>query len=125
MRQYMPGPHRLFLQHISEIANIRGYVVSHPEESSLQAAYNQCLEGLVAFRDKHVQLVSRYIVIQSRAAQRSQKSMVASTSLGAAQQYKEPTQNVIKQAALGTGGTSPVVFLKQVRDETRESLVRA
>lgn len=104
----MPGPHRLFLEHVSKIANIRDYVNSHPQDVALNAAFNKCLEGLVAFRNKHLQMVSRYIVVPSRV----------SRSRG------NDTQDALKTAAKGTGGTAPVAFLKQVRDETRDGLLR-
>ena len=97
----MPGPHRLFLEHVSKIANIREYVTSYPEGAALDAAYDHCLGRLVAFRNKHVQIVSRYIVVPSRVSQRNTAS---------------------NNPAKGTGGTAPVDFLKQIRDETRESL---
>lgn len=127
MRQYMPGPHRLFLRHVSEKANIRRYVTSHPLDADLHTAYNECLERIVGFRNKHIQLVSRYIVVQSRASQTLPSPIRLRSTL------KEPTASdsvILKttaslKTALGTGGTSPVEFLKQIRDETRESSVRA
>ena len=118
----MPGPHRRFLERVAEIANIRGCVTAHPDDSALQAAYNQCLEALVAFRNKHVQIVSRYIVVQSRIAQSEQEIAMngANTSLSTKDGSVQPA--LVAKAVLGTGGTSPVVFLKQVRDETKECL---
>ena len=106
----MPGPHRHFLAHVAKIADIREHVTSHPQEIGLYAAFNKCLECLVAFRNKHVQMVSRYIVVPSRA------SLKASGN-----NNKTAVSN---SAAKSTGGTAPVEFLKQIRDETLESRVR-
>jgi indoleamine 2,3-dioxygenase len=106
----MPGSHRRFLAHVAKIANIREYVTSHPQESGLHAAFNMCLESLVAFRNKHVQMVSRYIVVPSRAPSKAFRNNNGSV--------------VTNGAATGTGGTTPIEFLKQVRDETRESQLR-
>ncbi|KAL8833888.1 MAG: hypothetical protein Q9170_004035 [Blastenia crenularia] len=118
MREYMPGPHRRFLQRVAKEANIRAYVKSHPTNMDLQAAYNRCLDCLVAFRNKHVQIISRYIVVPSRKAQQS--TLVMNNHQGDNKVSKEA-----KTAVTGTGGTSPVVFLKQVRDETVSSVLRA
>lgn len=106
----MPGSHQRFLAHVAKIANIREYVTSHPQESGLHAAFNMCLESLVAFRNKHVQMVSRYIVVPSRAPSKA---------------FRNNNESVIINGAVkGTGGTAPVEFLKQVRDETRGSRLR-
>ncbi|KAL1915628.1 uncharacterized protein VTP21DRAFT_6387 [Calcarisporiella thermophila] len=65
MRQYMPGPHRRFLERLRQVSNIRAFV-ERSDCSKLRAAYNECLQQLRVFRDKHVQMVTLYIVIQSR-----------------------------------------------------------
>jgi hypothetical protein len=66
-RNYMPGPHRKFIQAISDSYSIRAAVedigASCPE---LVMSFNRCVEGMKAFRDKHIQMVSVYIVIQAR-----------------------------------------------------------
>lgn len=116
----MPGPHRRFLETVAEEANIRTYITAHPDNADLQAAYNNCLERLVAFRNKHVQIVSRYVVIPSRVAQCKHKDAEAIIDVS-----KSSEAVKVETAALGTGGTSPVVFLKQVRNETRESIIPA
>ena len=64
----MPGPHRHFLAHVAKIVDIREYVTSHLQEIGLYAAFNKSLEYLVAFRNKHVQVVFLYIVVPSRAS---------------------------------------------------------
>ena len=125
MRQYMPGGHRNFLEAVTKIANIREYVISHRDHIKLQDAYNACLEKLVLYRNTHVQIVSRYIVIPSRAA--AESALPLNTEPGTAGRVPAddavPVEKEMKKAALGTGGTAPVEFLKQVRDETQKSLL--
>ena len=106
----MPRPHRHFLAHVAKITDIREYVTSHPQEIGLYTAFNKCLECLVAFRNKHVQMVSRYIRVPSRAS-----------SKASGDNNKTAVSN---SAAKSTGGTAPVKFLRQIRDETLESRVR-
>ena len=133
MRQYMPSGHRKFLEAVEKVANIRAYVMSHPENIILQDAYNACLENLVLYRNTHVQIVSRYIVIPSRAAAKSalppntEPGTAGRIPAAAAADDTVPVNNEKekkkKKVALGTGGTAPVEFLKQVRDETQKSLL--
>ena len=129
MRQYMPSGHRNFLEAVTKVANIREYVMSHPDNITLQDAYNACLEKLILYRNTHVQIVSRYIVIPSRAAAKS--ALPPNTEPGTAGRVPAaddavPVEKEKKEekVALGTGGTAPVEFLKQIRDETQESLLR-
>ena len=123
----MPGPHRDFLEAVSQVANIREYVLSHPHTIVLKEAYNACLEKLIHYRNTHVQIVSRYIVIPSRAAAKS--TLPQGTEPGTAGRVPLADDDDAvhakdkKTTALGTGGTAPVEFLKQVRNETQESLL--
>lgn len=76
MRKYMPREHRHFLSDLEKAANIRPYMLRlqnihelgdiTPLQNQLLEAYNSCLDQLKAFRDKHVQIVSLYIVNQAR-----------------------------------------------------------
>ncbi|CEP11056.1 hypothetical protein [Parasitella parasitica] len=76
MRKYMPRPHREFLEDLEEAANIRPYILQLQEndkngsitleELEIVSAYNECLHQLKLFRDKHVQIVTLYIVNQAR-----------------------------------------------------------
>lgn len=147
MRAYMPGPHRRFLEHVSNVANIRDFVESHRRNRDLTIAYDACLAMLRALRDKHIQLVSRYIIVKSRE---SRGSSTRSLSPRAAPQ---PVRQNIASAASqlstldqksntdggtggnrsrsdskklrGTGGTALIPFLKQARDETGEPAIDA
>ncbi|CAM0134894.1 unnamed protein product [Umbelopsis sp. WA50703] len=76
MRKYMPREHRHFLSDLEKAANMRPYMLRlqnihelgdiTPLQTQLLDAYNGCLDQLKLFRDKHVQIVSLYIVNQAR-----------------------------------------------------------
>ena len=118
----MPGPHRRFLEEVSKIANIREFLVSHPQNLALKQAYNTCLEQLVLYRKKHLQIVSRYIVVPSRAYTQPAQNQ---TEPGTAGRVPAANDELSTRPTLGTGGTAPVEFLKQVKDETKESVLPA
>lgn len=120
MRKYMPGAHSRFLYDIEAIANIRDYVNSHQNNLVLLAAYNGAVASLSGFRDKHIQLVTRYIILPSRMAKSNQAServdlATSSTKLACG---KASVQELV-----GTGGTKLMPFLKTSRDETLEATV--
>jgi indoleamine 2,3-dioxygenase len=136
MRQYMPGPHRRFLDHLTCVANIREFVKANPGNEALSSSYNACITALVAFRNVHLQIVSRYVVLPSRKVLDRPKNTSTTTTthhqgvvslrrsgddddiLGA-RSGAEALENLT-----GTGGTTLIPFLKQVRDETRQCVRR-
>ncbi|KAF1832441.1 indoleamine 2,3-dioxygenase beta type [Decorospora gaudefroyi] len=118
MRGYMPGPHARFLDDVEAIANIRSYVDSHRDNTELLAAFNNAVAALSGFRDKHIALVTRYIVIPSRMGKpdtgfKRRDIASASTELVT---HKSRTQELV-----GTGGTKLIPFLRTSRDETNEA----
>ncbi|KAL5120832.1 hypothetical protein ACEQ8H_001313 [Pleosporales sp. CAS-2024a] len=120
MRQYMPGPHARFLQHVETMANIRPYVHNHGEDHRLLHAFNQAVASLSAFRDKHIALVTRYIIIPSRMPKpvgATNRRDIASASTNMAKE--EPHTKEL----LGTGGTKLIPLLRTSRDETLETTV--
>jgi indoleamine 2,3-dioxygenase len=123
MRKYMPGPHRRFLEHVTLVANIREFVESHRKNRELCLAYDACLAMLRAFRDKHINIVSRYIIIKSRESRshsrsRSPEVLRRKQNIATASKAKED-----KKDLKGTGGTALMPFLKQARDETGEPAI--
>ncbi|ETI20092.1 hypothetical protein G647_08126 [Cladophialophora carrionii CBS 160.54] len=136
MRQYMPGPHRRFLQAVEAVANIRDFVDFNRSNRQLTVAYDACLAMLRALRDKHIQMVSRYIIVKSRESRSMSRTRRESSpepiprggtgiagirygrpdEIGAAQKKKKMR---------GTGGTALIPFLKQARDETGEPAIDA
>ncbi|KAL1886505.1 hypothetical protein Plec18167_000436 [Paecilomyces lecythidis] len=118
MRNYMPGPHRRFLTLLSKISNIRPYAMAHPSYSDVRRAYNEAVLMLGVFRDKHIQIVSRYIIMQSKQkenhTEKSGRINLATASPEVSSKKDENSRNLH-----GTGGTSLIPFLKQTRDETK------
>ncbi|KAG9065933.1 hypothetical protein KI688_002230 [Linnemannia hyalina] len=71
MRFYMPGPHRSFLTHLTEVSNIRQFVTEKAagerttEVENLITVYDECVHQIKVFRDVHIQMVTLYIVMQA------------------------------------------------------------
>lgn len=136
MRQYMPGIHRRFLQAVEEVANIRDYVELHKSDRQLSIAYDASLAMLRTLRDKHIQMVSRYIIVKSRESRSLSRTRRDSSSdpvpmrgKGIASiRYGQPNEGEAaqrKKRMRGTGGTALIPFLKQARDETGEPAIDA
>ncbi|KAL8866950.1 MAG: hypothetical protein Q9174_005978 [Haloplaca sp. 1 TL-2023] len=132
MRSYMPGPHRRFLEHVTQIANIRDFVETHRRDRALSVAYDACLAMLRSLRDKHIQLVSRYIIVKSRESLSHHKRplprrAVTQNNLALASSTHTPHGGKDKKdkKLRGTGGTALIPFLKQARDETGEPAIDA
>ena len=130
MRSYMPGPHRRFLEHVSNVANVRDYVESHRSNRDLSIAYDACLAMLRALRDKHIQMVSRYIIVKSRESRSHSRSLSPTdvpSVINIANVQKQDAGYVRARTKKlrGTGGTALIPFLKQARDETGEPAIDA
>ena len=134
MRSYMPGLHQRFLKDVSYVANIREYVESRKWDRALSIAYDACLAMLRALRDKHIQMVSRYIIVKSRESRSHSRSLspreapketvhnlASATNRAAARDSTRPGSKKLR----GTGGTALIPFLKQARDETGEPAIDA
>jgi indoleamine 2,3-dioxygenase len=127
MRKYMPGPHRRFLEDVTLVANIRDYVEANTNIKELTLAYDACLAMLRAFRDKHINIVSRYIIIKSRESRslsRSGSPVETRKKLDIATSSRQGARdNSARKKLKGTGGTALIPFLKQARDETGEPAI--
>lgn len=130
MRSYMPGPHRRFLEHVIRIANIREYVEKYRKAPALVNAYDACLAMLRSLRDKHIAMISRYIIVKSRESRSHSRSLSPrdapkmqnlATASKAVSQQDRPGNKELR----GTGGTALISFLKQARDETGEPAIDA
>lgn len=113
MRQYMPREHREFLATIDKESCIREFVMQCSDNAELILSYDACLAMLKLFRDKHIQIVTRYVVLQAKQAPK----------MGSLLTFRSGLAKKKKQGAeeKGTGGTSLLPFLKQCRDETGDS----
>ncbi|KAE8445643.1 hypothetical protein EG329_012940 [Mollisiaceae sp. DMI_Dod_QoI] len=127
MRKYMPGPHRRFLEDVTRVANIRDYVETHRNNSELTLAYDACLAMLRELRSKHINIVSRYIVLKSRESRsqsRSKSPVVERRKMDLATASRQNKHDpASKKGFKGTGGTALIPFLKQARDETGEPAI--
>ena len=128
MRKYMPGPHRRFLEQVANVANIREYVESNRSNRTLCLAYDACLAMLRSLRDKHIQMVSRYIIVKSRESR--SKSPTDRSDAPKKQNLARPAKtgpgvSGSKKGLKGTGGTALIPFLKQARDETGDPAIGA
>ncbi|KAL2262002.1 hypothetical protein VTK26DRAFT_2771 [Humicola hyalothermophila] len=146
MRRYMPGPHARFLNDVQAVANIRDFVEANQHDRPLCVAYDACLSMLRNLRDKHIAIVTRYIVLPSREVQRARSRSPEATrrtsalnkiNLATAPRRTQP-QGIAYDARgaaaeqekangagnlKGTGGTALISFLKQARDETGEPAI--
>lgn len=121
MRKYMPGDHRRFLEHVFMCANIREFVEARKSDLELCAAYDGCLAMLQAFRDKHIAIVTRYVVLKSRETPpwTRDESVKHRQNLALASSSNDQDGKRLR----GTGGTALLPFLKQARDETVEPAI--
>lgn len=118
MRYYMPGPHHRFLDFLTKISNLRPYVMRHSPDSAVRTAYNTAVEALTSLRDKHMQLVARYILLAAKV--KPGNSANGRTNLATATtKINEKDASADNAEYHGTGGTKLMPFLKQTRDATR------
>lgn len=116
VREYMPGPHRRFLTQIARMGSIRELAMVPPASEAqerLREAYTAATTALTAFRQKHISIVTRYIIIPSKQPWKGKigKHNLASSS----------SASVDDDKLTGTGGTALVPFLKKARDETTQA----
>ncbi|KAM3443088.1 hypothetical protein MY4824_000793 [Beauveria thailandica] len=116
VREYMPGPHRRFLVQIARMGSIRELAMVAPQtdaQQRLRDAYADATAALTAFRQKHISIVTRYIILPSKKpwqGKRGKQNLASSSSTS-----KSDDQ------LTGTGGTALVPFLRKARDETTEA----
>ncbi|KAM0321387.1 hypothetical protein ACHAQA_010151 [Verticillium albo-atrum] len=134
MRRYMPGLHARFLDDVGLVANVREFVERHADNRQLTLAYDACLAMLSSFRDKHIAIVTRYVIVPSREVRarsrsRSPEATRKRLDLASASRQRldagktgQPTGSANSKLK-GTGGTALIPFLKQARDETGDPAI--
>ncbi|XP_068891794.1 indoleamine 2,3-dioxygenase 2-like isoform X1 [Aphelocoma coerulescens] len=117
MRDYMPPPHRAFVEEIQRAVSLKQHVLSSGD-SRLRAAFNRCVSALTDFRSYHITIVTKYITIAAAKAKagRAEPSSRAGPSGGNPPSALE---------AKGTGGSHIFSFLKSIRNTTREGMISA
>uniref|UniRef100_A0A2C9LC41 Indoleamine 2,3-dioxygenase n=1 Tax=Biomphalaria glabrata TaxID=6526 RepID=A0A2C9LC41_BIOGL len=102
MRNYMPPEHKRFVEYLEN----RPYGLRNLVESStndvLKSSYNNCITALVQMRTYHIHIVSKYIIVASKGMNEGN--------------YKSLDSK-------GTGGTSVMPFLKDVRADTETKMI--
>jgi len=150
VRGYMPEPHRRFLEYVAKMGGgggMRKAIMQLREETrgdptpaqvELEEAFQGATRALAAFRNKHLQIVTRYIIIPSRQSAPEQlKEGKGVVNLATASLGKCPVAKDLKTSCgneeevrceksdsvelTGTGGTALLPFLKQTRDETYQA----
>ncbi|TAQ88660.1 hypothetical protein B7494_g3032 [Chlorociboria aeruginascens] len=121
MRKYMPRPHAQFLEGIEKSANIRQYVLENTADVALNEAFNYAVDELALFRDRHLRLVTRYIVLPSRNPRPSESSKTSGMNIATASDKIAAKSDSSGPGLYGTGGTQLIPFLKQTRDNDRDS----
>lgn len=115
MRNYMPPAHKQLIQDISLQPSLRSFVQQQTCKR-LNQAFDQCVTKLLAMRSYHINVVSRFVTVPAARARQlrnqSQSSEVEMVS-------RAPT--ALEER--GTGGSSIMVFLKSVRDRTKDVLL--
>ncbi|KAK4154907.1 Indoleamine 2,3-dioxygenase [Chaetomidium leptoderma] len=91
------------------------------EQVAVREAFQTATRALAEFRNMHLQMVARYIIIPSRQANgtRGMNLATASSRLnGSSSTEKGQAAPASPGELTGTGGTALLPFLKQSRDET-------
>lgn len=105
MRDYMPQPHRSFIQVLEAATDDRGrpllagYVRDRKFSSpDLWAAYCNCIDLLAKFREVHIGYADSYI-------------------------HRQQQSHVTNPTTVGTGGTPFMQYLQKHLDETKQALI--
>ncbi|KAF7715133.1 Uncharacterized protein PECH_007441 [Penicillium ucsense] len=121
MRNYMPAPHKRFLEALSALSNVRSFVMTTAAGSSLREAYNAAVMALTSFRDAHIQMVSRYIILPARNCPPRETKATDTVNLATASAQVDGLSESNATGLYGTGGTSLIPFLKNTRDTTKSA----
>lgn len=107
MRDYMPPAHRQLIETLSVCPSLRDFIITS-SSSDLCQTYNSCVSALVELRNYHLNAVAKFIIVPSNRA----------LSMGCPLRGVGSALNTT-----GTGGSNLMVFLKSVRNATREALI--
>ncbi|KAB8211734.1 Indoleamine 2,3-dioxygenase [Aspergillus parasiticus] len=118
MRNYMPGPHRRFLEMLTRVSNVRAYALSHKANSPIRDAYNTAVMSLGVFRDSHIQIVTRYIIMAAKTKPPTNESTQVNLATSTTTHMRDKNEK-LTGGIHGTGGTDLIPFLKQTRDTTK------
>ncbi|NXJ45475.1 I23O2 dioxygenase, partial [Spizaetus tyrannus] len=117
MRDYMPPPHRAFVEEIHRAPSLKQHVLSSGD-ARLCTAFDRCVSALAEFRSYHITIVTKYITV---AAAKAKAGQAEAGDRAGPSAVKPPAALEAK----GTGGSHIFSFLKSVRDTTREGMISA
>ncbi|XP_022092716.1 indoleamine 2,3-dioxygenase 1-like [Acanthaster planci] len=101
-KQMLPQ-HREFIKALANGPSIRHFATFSKNSRAL-GVYNACLQAVTDFRSFHLKIVTEYIIIPSH--------------------QEDSNQKYSRQAALGTGGTGFMTFLKNLRTSVMSAFYR-
>ncbi|XP_064788609.1 indoleamine 2,3-dioxygenase 2-like [Oncorhynchus masou masou] len=107
MREYMLPSHRQLIETLSGCPPLRDFILSC-SSPSLCVNYDSCVSALVNLRSYHLSVVTRYITVPGHRARAMRCPL---NGVGSALDET------------GTGGSSPLPFLKSIRDATQRALI--
>uniref|UniRef100_A0A665X3U5 Indoleamine 2,3-dioxygenase 2-like n=1 Tax=Echeneis naucrates TaxID=173247 RepID=A0A665X3U5_ECHNA len=115
MRNYMPPAHKKLIQDISLQPSLRSFVQQQANEQ-LNQAFHLCVTKLLALRNYHINVVSRFITVPAARARQIRNQ---SQDL----QCETISRAPIALEERGTGGSGIMIFLKTVRDKTKDAFL--
>lgn len=127
VREYMPGGHRRFLEHVGRSGSIRALAMmptAGEAHARMQEAYTAATRTLTEFRNQHLGIVTSYIIIPSKkpwtggATLGGKAVNLATMSTRQQNERKDTGKDGADKELTGTGGTALLPFLKQARDDT-------
>ena len=92
MRDYMPPKHAAFIRWLEKESQVK---VVCAKDSELNDLFKNCVDELAGFRTDHLKIVSEYILSQTKH---------------------------VGPGSTGTGGTNPMIFLKNAQENTLDLL---
>uniref|UniRef100_A0A3Q3M1L5 Indoleamine 2,3-dioxygenase 1 n=1 Tax=Mastacembelus armatus TaxID=205130 RepID=A0A3Q3M1L5_9TELE len=115
MRNYMPPAHKQLIHDISLQPSLRGFVQQQADER-LNQTFHLCVKKLLALRNYHINVVSRFITVPAARARQLRN------------QSQDLEEEMISRAPTaleerGTGGSGIMTFLKTVRDQTKDAFL--
>ncbi|KAK2837450.1 hypothetical protein Q5P01_014662 [Channa striata] len=111
MRSYMPPAHKQLIEDISLQPSLRNFVQQQANER-LNQAFHLCVTKLLAFRNYHISIVSRFISVPAARARQ-----LRNESHGSEEDMISRAPTALEER--GTGGSGIMTFLKSVRDQTK------
>ncbi|KAK7111467.1 myoglobin-like [Littorina saxatilis] len=107
MRGYMPPAHRRFIEAVENQKKTLHSLLESSKDEELHKTHNALLSAMVDFRSYHIQIVTKYIVQASSKVKQSDEKRFESLD------------------QKGTGGTSILPFLKELRQDTKDQMAGA